>query len=384
MTGPGGTIGPGRRGIALVVAVVTLAVIGALVTVALFGARSDRHGSSLVFEGEAAGQAAQAGLDAAAAGFDRTWLRLGPGRSSAIAPTSLGTGRAFYAGSVTRLNSVLWMVRTVGAVLAPDGDTLSVRWAGTLFKKLAPDLAPGAAVTVSGSAVVDRSALLDGADTDPIDGAWPASCAGGSRRSVPGLRAGGDATLAEPGNVVPSAVVGDTSVVLAMSAVDTAFERLAATPDIVIGPDPVVAPLLETDQSCATGAVYPGNWGDPDHRMPAVGGYPCGDYFPVISFDGPELRLTGAVGQGILLVNGDLRIGPGVSFYGVVLVRGRVVAPGGDSEIRGALIARDVVLGSGSESGGGVVFTYSTCAIATALDAAADAQPIAQRSFVQY
>lgn len=384
MSAADGPAGSGTHGMALVVAVIALAVIGALVTVALFTARSDRHASSLGFAGEAARQAAEAGLDATAAGFERSWLRLDIGGSAAIPSTSLGSGRASYAGRVTRLNSVIWIVRTVGAVLAPDGDTLGVRWAGMLFKRAVPGLAPGAAVTVSGSVMVDGPAWLDGSDLDPGDGAWPQVCAGRPRRSAPGLRAGGGATVTPPSNVAPPAVSGDTTVASMIVDADSAFEDLAATADIVIGPDPVVAPLLDATQACATGPAHPGNWGDPTHRMPAAGRYPCDGYFPVIRFDGPELQLTDAVGQGILLVNGDLRIGSGVSFYGVVLVRGRVVATGGNSKVVGALVARDAVLGGGPGSEGPVAFTYSSCTVAAALGSAAGVQPIVQRSFVQY
>lgn len=379
-----GPADPAPSGIALVVAVIALAVIGTLVTVALFTARSGRHASTLGLAGEAARQAAEGGLDAAAARFERSWFRLDVGGSVEILPTSLGSGRVSYAGRVTRLNSAIWMVRTVGAVLAPDGDTLSVRWVGMLFKRAVPGLDPRAAVTVSGSAMVGGPASLDGADRDPGDGAWPQACAGRAGRSAPGLRAGGAATLTPPGSVAPPAVWGDTVAASTIGAADSAFDELAATADIVTGPDPVVAPQLDATQVCATGPAHPGNWGDPTHRMPAAGGYPCEGYFPVIRFDGPELRLTDAVGQGILLVNGDLRIGSGVSFYGVAVVRGRVVATGGNSEFVGALIARDATLGGGPGSDGPVTFTYSTCAIAAALGSAAGVQPIVRWPFVQY
>ena len=70
------------------------------------------------------------------------------------------------------------------------------------------------------------------------------------------------------------------------------------------------------DDGTTCDVTDPENWGDLD---PAE---PCGGYFPIIYFN-QSVNISGnGVGQGILLVDGDLMISGNVNYVGIIIVKG--------------------------------------------------------------
>lgn len=102
----------------------------------------------------------------------------------------------------------------------------------------------------------------------------------------------------------------------------------------------------------------PNNWGSP-----LTPGGVCGDHLPLVHVAG-SLHLTGGgQGQGILLVDGDLRVDQNAVFYGVIVVLGTLdVRDGG--ELHGGVMVRGNADGSGRSSvrGPGSIH-YSSCAV---------------------
>ncbi|MEX2282865.1 MAG: hypothetical protein WEE89_10330 [Gemmatimonadota bacterium] len=96
-----------------------------------------------------------------------------------------------------------------------------------------------------------------------------------------------------------------------------------------------------------------GNWG-----APLVHAHPCSGYFPLI-YSAGDLTLGAGAGQGILVVNGDLALSSSTRFFGLVLVRGRLLMAG-NSEIVGAVLAQSAALD-------GAHVVRSDCALARAL-----------------
>jgi hypothetical protein len=133
-----------------------------------------------------------------------------------------------------------------------------------------------------------------------------------------------------------------------------------------VAPSSITPAPVEGAAGC-DGAVA-GSWGDP--RRPAGA---CGTYFPLIVSPG-DLHLTGGVGQGILVVQGNLTISGGGAFAGAVLVEGTLHLTGG-SHISGAALALDPerpsIIAEGSR------ITYDPCAL---LDAFTNA-PALNRPF---
>jgi hypothetical protein len=119
-----------------------------------------------------------------------------------------------------------------------------------------------------------------------------------------------------------------------------------------------------------------GSWGDPRRGATAVAA--CEGALPVVRLRGPVARLVGqARFQGTLLVDGDLEVDGLVEGAGTVVVRGAVRAAG-SLVLDGALVAGgDVRLGAGSR------VRTSACATSRAAAYAAQASPLARRSWAE-
>lgn len=119
-------------------------------------------------------------------------------------------------------------------------------------------------------------------------------------------------------------------------------------------------------------ASDPRNWGAPlDRRSP------CAEYLPVVYSPG-DLELAGGAGQGVLAVVGDLTVRSGFSFYGVVIVRGRLVAHGAGGRFMGKIWVGDL----GGESMERITVARSRCAVDRAVLAAAFPAPFRERAWL--
>lgn len=174
---------------------------------------------------------------------------------------------------------------------------------------------------------------------------------------VPGLSA--------PGGCGPRCLFGDLP-----------FDSLRtfATKFVHPGPQPVVVAPSAESGACNTADPY--NWGDPTDPESD-----CGHFFPAI-WSESDLVLDGIRGQGVLMVNGDLTLGGGVEFRGVVLVKGTLKTAGAGGQITGAAIARAVAFGRAGVVGGPAV-QYSTCAVRRALIQSAVLVPLSERGWSQ-
>ncbi len=119
------------------------------------------------------------------------------------------------------------------------------------------------------------------------------------------------------------------------------------------------------------------NWGDP------TAGSGCGNYRPVVHVAG-DLTLIGGLGQGVLVVGGDLDLRGGFSFAGLILVGGSFRATSGAPRIEGAVQAGLVGGGGGRGAirlGGRALVIYSRCAVDMALLASGRPVPIVSRGW---
>lgn len=88
-----------------------------------------------------------------------------------------------------------------------------------------------------------------------------------------------------------------------------------------------LGPALDADGRCDR--AVPSNWG-------AEAPHPCAEFAPVVHATA-DLSITGGFGQGILLVDGDLRLERGAHFRGLVVALGDVtIEPG--SMLEGSLL----------------------------------------------
>jgi hypothetical protein len=131
------------------------------------------------------------------------------------------------------------------------------------------------------------------------------------------------------------------------------------------------------DGSCDTGNSL--NWGDPARNLVLPG--KCEDYFPVVYAPG-DLAINGDMGQGILLVEGNLSVQGGFQFYGIVIVRGQLKTTGTGGHFNGAVMAANVDLGQNLVSGNSTI-QYSSCAINMSLNASAPAVRVRDRAWAE-
>ena len=122
------------------------------------------------------------------------------------------------------------------------------------------------------------------------------------------------------------------------------------------------------------------NWGEP-----ILVTNPCYTWYPIMHATGDLHISSSGSGQGILLVDGNLDITGGFTFYGVVVVRGELRSTGTGGHINGTVWAYGGGdLGSTSFAAGSSLVQYSSCAIDRAVigtSKLARGYPVANRSW---
>ncbi|NIR44868.1 MAG: hypothetical protein GWN99_11230 [Gemmatimonadetes bacterium] len=161
---------------------------------------------------------------------------------------------------------------------------------------------------------------------------------------------------------------------------DLSYDEVASWANIVISDGTVVsggdpAPSYTAAGACDTSDDR--NWGDPENDN-----MPCSDWFPVIHTQGSMTFSSDGAGQGILLVDGDLSICGGATFYGPVVVKGSIKTCGSGFRLIGGVVAGESDL---NPSGGVVVgaskIQYSSCVVERAISRsrAGRPKPLAER-----
>jgi hypothetical protein len=133
------------------------------------------------------------------------------------------------------------------------------------------------------------------------------------------------------------------------------------------------APVLTPDYIvCVSGSVgYDNRWG-PCTGWPPAGAWVNADFWPTIIVNGSLNSIPNNYGRGTLIVTGDLNLGMGDKFEGIVLVGNRI-DDSGSGEIRGAVVTGlDALLGKyvqqSSKADGTKDYLYDACAVEKAAD----------------
>ena len=236
-----------------------------------------------------------------------------------------------------------------------------------------------AAVALSGGTtelVSDPTSTVDGNDTPPPG--W-ASC-GPTAPALPGIASdvvqtqGVGTILGDPPILLDPTI--DASTFTEFGGVTYADMAAMATkvytglPSYQPYPSPSVIGVTSN-------TADPNNWGDP--LNPSA---PCGDYFPIVHIQGAvEFNGIGSVGQGILLVDGNMSVGGGdFTWVGLVMVQGACVYEY-NSSVHGAVLCAS----GGGEIGDAAPLKYSTCGLEAAMAGsgvfARSLQPIGSRAW---
>ena len=375
-----------ERGIALPVAIFALVVIGALVAGIFFTARIEVRSGENAMSGARATEASQAGLQMGVPNVLTLGASLVDGQTATGTKVQLGTTGSYYQLSVTRLNRYVYLLRSVGTYEV--GSVVSgSRTMAMLVKRYMPELNVNSGATVVGTPSVAGSVVLNGNDTPPAG--WTNCDAPGP--SQPAIRTDASSIDTKGGpTITPAGSTNDTTVTNMSAILDTLFYQLAGQANINLTPAHNSILTADPDPAAAgtCNKTNTLNWGDPGRYSPA---HACEGYFPIVYVN---VQKNGAglgdvrvhmVGQGVLLINGNLELNAGTVYNGLILIRGTFGKANGNATITGGVVSQNADVESpGSETSGNLTVNYSRCAVKTALNNLAVTAPATYRGFIQF
>lgn len=351
-----------RCGVALPLAIITLALIALFVAGSAFLALHEARAATGRIAERRALEAAEYGLSSLLRDWDDRWnTRIGVGDTVGTW-THILTGGAVALVRAIRLTPTTFHVWSEGTAGAPIAARRARRTLAGVLRLDAPDAPVSAALTVRDSAWVGGGGLVSGSDTVTMVGgvcaATPAPVAGVAAPDTSHVcvgTCGGIVTGSPPLTVDTSA----SDPRRYGTATGEAWAALAARADIVLPPDATVTPApVAVAGVCQRGP--PGNWGDP------AMGAACADWLPVILAQG-DVTMAGGVGQGILIAAGDVRLEAGARFTGVI-VAGDDVVTDGSATVLGAVLAGDARSGAADHTRIATgTLRFSGCAVTRAL-----------------
>lgn len=383
-----------RRGIALAAAVLALVIIGALVTGGFYAASQESRSSMSNRYASRAASFAEQGLQRALAGVTRQMLGdvanqetrfvnfqaanhveliasggSWPEHSDTVEVNGRPVG-AFHV-TIRRLGDEakdrLFWIRSRGEVLEGGRYSGATRTIGATVRLVSISFPLDGAFQLRGSLNVKGNSTIDGLDNPPDNwGDCPPAM-----DDQPGILAEDSTQVDISGNA--SEVTGDPPVDQDSTISDSdfsdfgdvSFDELAASAskryEPAASPDP--GPAYFADDTCNFGEKD--NWGEPTDPSSS-----CHFYFPTIYAEG-DMNIAGSgVGQGILLVRGNLKVTGGFEFFGVVIVKGVFETAGTGGHINGIVMAQGGVLDTDStaasdesEATGNSIINFSSCAV---------------------
>lgn len=373
-------------GFALPAAVFALVVVGVLVTAGFYIARQE---SRIGIANENATRAfylAERGVSEVMAEPDMSIL----GSLSMWEDTTVSdnTSDGTWEVEITRMAPRTFFLDGTGRITT-GGQLLSGanRRVGMVAKMYTAVIDPPAALATQGELKVGGSSEIDG--HDDIPGGWDDVCDPASLTDKSGILIDDEDNISYSGGAhdvdgdPPIEEDPDLTTDELLTFGDLTFDDLVKYANIEFTSSETItntqpdSMLVDGEWRCDTSNKY--NWGDP--LKPAG---VCGNHFPII-YAHQDLNInSSAAGQGILLIEGDLKLQGGYQFYGPVIVKGTLSTAGTGGHINGGVIAANVDLDTSTVLGNALV-QYSSCTVSRALlnnKNLTRMQPLAQRSWV--
>lgn len=350
-----------RDGFALPVAILALVVVGVLVTGGFFVARQEsrisvasQHATKALYVAERGGFEVLSNWDNQAFNAMPVWS------SQQFSGT---TEEGEWTVDVLRMSSTTYFLDARGSVTEGGAELSGAsRRMGMTARVIPAEIEPPSALTTRGNVDMVGNSAVEGHDQDPDQ--WGAEqCGTNVQEDKPGIltdengsvSTDGQATYdGEPPHETDENITDETFTEFG----DLSWAELTAMADkkFTGGGTHVVngtGPAFNADGSCDTSVQT--NWGDPENPSSS-----CGSYFPMIHFEGSARIQSGGVGQGIMLVDGNLDLRGDFVFYGIIIVQGTFETQGSGNRIVGGVMASNAQLEDQRLSGGSVV-QQSTC-----------------------
>lgn len=374
-----------RRGFALVLSLLAIVVIGAMVAGGyLAGVQYYRMGRNSLVEQRALA-AAELGLDSAYAMWSKTWNTQAAGTVTTLAYSG-ASGSWADTVRITKLNQLSSLIVSEGRAGGYGTQLSARRRVGMIVRLNLPKVNQIGALTTRGSVVIGGGSNIYGTDTSLAGWNCPPAGAGVAGVAVPnfsnlsfgGKCPQGSCISGTPGvSVTPTA--SDTNTYFSYGTLTWA-QLVAMADKSVSGSLTHVSPTINSSggtQQCST--TDNTNWGDPNRATPAG---VCESYFPVVYAPG-DLSINGDVGQGVLLVNGNLNIQGSFTYYGQIIVRGTVKLTGTGNHLYGGLMAAAVLDSTSSKVAGNSSIHYSSCATTSVFVSSALGIRAPKRSWIE-
>jgi len=370
-----------RNGFVMPVVILAIVVLGAITVAALATANDEVRSSRAMREAGTALYAAEAGatlllgtvVDSPRTVLDTLAANMSLGDSVDFGWSTLPNGAA-YRAIFYKYGQKSFVLDLTGRDAGPRPSEQSISYAlkgGITSINLSAAVSGGTAPAWEDLRLDSANlggVVLSGLDTMPAQ--WnPAGCP--PMQDLPGTTWGDTSNVEmENGAVVsgtPPIVQDPTNTPLDWGSMDYADLVAMATITLPDGSDlSSIGPMVSSGD-CVDD---PENWGDP-----LVPSDPCGGRFPIIHVTG-DLDINGGIGQGILLVDGELRVENTFQFYGMIFAQDEIRLED-NVQIYGAIESGDRIR---VEDGASV--RNSSCAIARAMSAmGGPLEPIGTRSW---
>ncbi|HJR35473.1 MAG TPA: hypothetical protein VJ817_11025 [Gemmatimonadales bacterium] len=379
-----------ERGMALAIALFAIVVIGALVAGTAFAGQLEMGGGRSAMATSQAMEQAETALADAFENWSPNWNALVAG-DSAFGPTTSSSGGSGFVNRrtyrVLRLGGVMAFVHSTGERRSAGGNILASRELGMLARIHEPDVDVDAAVEGMGDVRVGGTSKVSGFDSNPSG--WSSECTG-PLDDVPGVRASGAVQTNGGGEILGEASPSDPWVANDPSVTSQNFQDIydalvpSVTRTVAGGTYNGMTPSLTGASVCNRSDMN--NWGEPGD--PAYGPLvpQCRNFMPVTLFTG-NTTINNGRGQGIMVVQGDLRIQGTFIFDGIVLATGNIDfhgAGGASSRIYGGIFSANTIdVDDLIAIAGAPIITYSSCAVAAVLASAGRGVPLTKKGWVQ-
>jgi hypothetical protein len=373
-----------RRGVAMFMALGALVIIAVLIAGSSFVTMQETRVSQNQLVQARSFAAAEYGLNKIQQDWDKTPnLKMQNGTSFDTNYTVQGEGTVHV--RYTRVNTnTFWIVSEgrAGAGNSTSAARTAVKRVGAILRLRIPTIRANGAVTVDGNVNVQGSPEIDG--TNHVPPGW-ADC-DNTKPNLAGI-------VAPPGATVSiqkqDQVVGSPQVMRDQLASDSNtyvrygdenWNTLVSMANITItsGQGPSAFPSLNADGSCNKND--PANWGEPSRDAGYVEA--CINYFPII-YATQSISFNQGRGQGILLVEGDVRINGNFEWYGLIIARDDITKGNGSMKLNGAIMARNANITDNSDIQGNITLNYSQCALEHALRGSAQVVQAKERAWTE-
>jgi hypothetical protein len=344
-----------------------LTLLSALIAGALFVSTAELRAGRTDLADQQALSAAEWALERAVAQWNpRRNTALAIGTSEVIRDSVSPAGDRVVV-TATRVQRQTFLV-TAYAGSSRDGRGIPVRH--TIAASLRLDgvnVPAGAALTAGGAVTVDGG-VVTGGDASPGEAA-DGLCDDAANSGAAGVAALDTSLVCGPvctGGPVPG-VTGSPPITGAprltsdsATGFGGALAPMIAPRATVTLPGGIAQPRPAGSGGECDGAD-PLNWGDPG------GSGPCADHYPVIHVSGSLVLAGGSAGQGVLLVDGSLRVESGARFVGLVIVGDDITVVGAGAELVGAAFALDADRAGGTRVASGGAIRGDGCAVRRAV-----------------